>query len=138
MYKIRFFVVILMVFAFTSVLLIDVASAETCKVDTKTQVNWKKSWYKAKVLKLKPQSAFITYEGYGSSWNEWVGPDRIKCTFVEAAANSYPEGTSVQVKWKNKWWPAKVIGVKKDSWKIHYDGYDNSWDEWVGPDRIKK
>lgn len=44
----------------------------------------------------------------------------------------------VLVKWKGNWWAAKVIEVGSSNWKIHYDGYDDSWDEWVGPDRIKK
>lgn len=47
-------------------------------------------------------------------------------------------GDPVKVEWKGKWWPASVIEVsQKGRWKIHYDGYDNSWDEWVGPERIQ-
>ncbi len=46
-------------------------------------------------------------------------------------------GAPVMVEWHGKWWPAKVIDAKIDLWKIHYDGYDASWDEWVGPERIK-
>ncbi len=124
--------------AFVSVSWIGTANAETCEVGTKTQVKWKGSWYKAKVLKRKPNKALITYDGYGSNWDEWVGPERIKCSFAAASANPYPEGSAVKVKWKKKWWPAKVIGVKENTWKIHYNGYDKSWDEWVGPNRIKK
>jgi hypothetical protein len=44
----------------------------------------------------------------------------------------------VKVNWKGSWWSASVIKVGKNSWKIHYDGYNNSWDEWVGPKRIRK
>ena len=138
MHTIRVAVAMLVVLAFASVLWVGVASAGTCGVGTKTKVKWKGAWYKAEVVKLEANRAFITYEGYASSWDEWVGSDRIKCTLAKASANPYPKGTSVKVKWKNKWWPAKVIGVKKNSWKIHYDGYASSWDEWVGPDRIKK
>jgi hypothetical protein len=30
-----------------------------------------------------------------------------------------------------------VIQVGRERVKIHYDGYDNSWDEWVDGSRIR-
>jgi len=55
---------------------------------------------------------------------------------------TYAKGEKVQVSWKGSWYPATVLEVGKDAnlgkYKIHYDGYDASWDEWVGPDRMKK
>lgn len=55
-----------------------------------------------------------------------------------APAGAFVVGDPVSVKWKGKWWPASVIEIGRNGrWKIHYDGYDNSWDEWVGADRIK-
>lgn len=50
---------------------------------------------------------------------------------------SFQVGSKVQVEWHGKWWPAEVIETGQNKWKIHYDGYSNSWDEWVGPERIK-
>jgi hypothetical protein len=53
-------------------------------------------------------------------------------------ATSFKVGDKVQVEWHGSWYRATVIGVvAKDKWKIHYDGYDDSWDEVVGPSRIK-
>jgi hypothetical protein len=43
--------------------------------------------------------------------------------------------------WRGTWFPAKVM--KRDEldgkprYFIHYLGYDNSWDEWVGSDRVR-
>lgn len=54
-----------------------------------------------------------------------------------AAGSKFNVGDAVKVEWKGSWWPARVIAVGKNSWKIHYDGYSSSWDEWVGPARIK-
>ena len=51
--------------------------------------------------------------------------------------NKYPVGTQVVVEWRGSWWPAKIIESKEGVWKINYDGYDSSWDEWVGAERIK-
>jgi hypothetical protein len=55
------------------------------------------------------------------------------------AAAVFPKGSNVMVEWKGSWWPAKVIDVSegKAPYKIHYDGYSSSWDEWVTNDRIK-
>lgn len=57
-----------------------------------------------------------------------------------AARTVYETGDSVSVEWNGKWYPAHVLEVNaaKNSFKIHYDGYSASWDEWVGSSRIKK
>jgi RNA polymerase sigma factor (sigma-70 family) len=42
-----------------------------------------------------------------------------------------------EVEWKENWYPAKVVKKEKDRWLIHYVGYEQSWDEWVGKERIR-
>ncbi len=121
------------------------AQAATCAVGDRAQVEWKGSWYSAKVLKVKDDQCFIHYDGYGKKWDEWVGPNRIKITQAAgpgAAAQPgaiYSIGDPVQVQWKGSWYPAHVLAAsKKGTYKIHYDGYSSSWDEWVGLSRMKK
>ena len=46
-------------------------------------------------------------------------------------------GNKADVLWKGTWYPAIVKKVKGNQCYIHYTGYGNNWDEWVGPDRIK-
>ncbi|HEX3654437.1 MAG TPA: Tudor-knot domain-containing protein [Pirellulales bacterium] len=46
-------------------------------------------------------------------------------------------GRRVEVQWKQKWWPAQVIALDGDRSKIHYAGFDATWDEWVTPDRLR-
>jgi len=41
------------------------------------------------------------------------------------------------VEWKGSWYPATVVKKENERWYIHYVGYEKSWDEWVGKDRIK-
>ncbi|MBF0457278.1 MAG: hypothetical protein HQK99_05220 [Nitrospirae bacterium] len=71
------------------------------------------------------------------------GKEVASVTFTVGSASQGPgssgnrEGDPVSVKWKGTWYPAHVLKAKGDQTYIHYDGYDNSWDEWVGPDRIK-
>jgi hypothetical protein len=42
-----------------------------------------------------------------------------------------------EVEWQGQWWDAKVLKEENGRWYIHYIGYDSSWDEWVGKDRIR-
>jgi len=41
------------------------------------------------------------------------------------------------VEWRGRWYDAKVLRKKTDSWFVHYVGDEKSWDEWVGKDRIR-
>ena len=41
-------------------------------------VEWHSYWYGAEVLRRSGPEYFIHYTGYGSNWDEWVGPDRIR------------------------------------------------------------
>lgn len=121
------------------------ASAAICATGDGAQVLWKGTWYPAHVKQVSGdgQKCFIHYDGYGSSWDEWVGADRIQIkssggTAPAAAAASFSTGDSVSVLWKGTWYPASVLKVLGGGrYRIHYDGYDSSWDENVGPSRIK-
>lgn len=114
--------------------LVSVVIAFAFNVGDKVSVQWKGQWYPATVLKVDNNKCFIHYDGYASSWDEWVGPARIK----GIAAPAFNVGDSVQVKWKGSWYPAKILKEQNGQFFIHYDGYGSNWDEWVGLGRIKK
>ena len=42
-----------------------------------------------------------------------------------------------KVEWEGGWYDAKVLQAEKDRWFIHYVDDDDSWDEWVGKERIR-
>ncbi len=135
----RFLVVMLGVAMVTG---FAVSGYAACKVGDKADVLWKGTWYPATVKKVKGDECYIHYTGYGNNWDEWVGPDRIKVSGAEASAapskgGSYSVGDAVDVNWKGSWYPARVISTGKNKWKIHYDGYDSSWDEWVTASRMR-
>lgn len=55
-----------------------------------------------------------------------------------AAAGAYKVGDKLTVEWKGATYPATVIAVPAaGQYKIHYDGYESSWDEVVGAARIR-
>jgi hypothetical protein len=48
-----------------------------------------------------------------------------------------PTGPPAEVEWNGSWYPATVLGVDGERTLIHYVGYGENWDEWVGPERIR-
>jgi hypothetical protein len=41
------------------------------------------------------------------------------------------------VEWNGGWWSASQVEVKGERTLIHYKGWDASWNEWVGKDRVR-
>ena len=100
-----------------------------CYVGQKGKVLWQGTWYSAKVLDKSNNKCFITYEGYNSSWDEWVGADRFR--------GDYEVGQSVEILWKGTWYPGRILDIKGNQYKITYTGYNSSWDEWVETARLR-
>ncbi len=48
-----------------------------------------------------------------------------------------PANAVCAVEWGGKWWPAFIRTSRGGEYFIHYTGYDDSWDEWVKPDRLR-
>ena len=44
----------------------------------KVQIAWSGTWYQGTVLKQSGQNYLVSYDGYSSQWNEWVGPERLR------------------------------------------------------------
>lgn len=43
----------------------------------------------------------------------------------------------MQILWETKWYNGKIEEIKGDKYLISYDGYDASWNETVGAERLK-
>ncbi len=119
------------------------AHANLCTPGERADVLWRGTWYPAVVKRARGDSCYIHYNGYNNSWDEWVGPDRIRIgdmpreSVVVGVPGAFAIGSPVSVKWHGSWWPAHVMQTRGNQLFIHYDGYDNSWDEWVGPGRYR-
>lgn len=113
-------------------------------------VEWRGSYWPAVVTSVAGDRVGIRYEGYGSEWDEVVGPERIK--HLSPLADPAPHnrspgqldvvfgvGDPVRVEWQGSWWDASVQRVvSQQRYAIHYDGWGNEWDEVVGPQRIRR
>jgi hypothetical protein len=103
-------------------------------VGQRIEVLWKGTWYRAKVRAQDPKKGTqVRYMGFGAEWDEWVGADRRR----PYAPKAFPVGQSVEVEWKETWWPATVLAAKLGLHRIHYADFTDVWDEWVSPKRIR-
>lgn len=57
---------------------------------------------------------------------------------AQLAAEIASVGAKVEVVWQGRWYPATVTAVRQGEVRIRYDGWGDSWDEWVGPDRVRR
>ena len=134
-----------LILLFVGVLTPRASVAALCKVGDSAQVLWGKKWWSATVIGVNSAGTKckIHYKGYGSNWDEWVGPSRIRVGGASSSAKTtksaggYYVGQRVKVLWNSKWWNAKVLRVKKNKFYIKYDGYGSKWNEWVGHGRIR-
>jgi hypothetical protein len=54
------------------------------------------------------------------------------------SGDRFAVGEPVAVEWGGRWWPALVRSSEgPGQWRIHYVGWGESWDESVGPERIR-
>lgn len=65
-------------------------AAQTYKAGTPVEIKWSNSWYKGTILEVKGTQYKITYTGYSSSWDEWVGADRLRLPATSTASASTP------------------------------------------------
>ncbi len=93
-------------------------------------------WYKARIIAADAQSDTykVHYYGWETSDDEWVNPSQLRTTDV----THYAIGETVEVKWQGDWYPAIIQGVQGNLHLIHYVDYAATWDEWVGPRRMRR
>jgi hypothetical protein len=57
---------------------------------------------------------------------------------VLGCGTNYRVGDEVMVEWEGKEYAAVILAVDGPTkYKVHYDGYDDNWDEFVPKSRIK-
>jgi hypothetical protein len=92
-------------------------------------------WYKAKIIDSDGTRSKVHYVNYDASFDEWLTADKIR----PYKPHEFTVGTKVQVYSSDgdKWYPAIVRRAWYGLHFIHYDDYDVTWDEWVGPESIR-
>lgn len=121
-------------------------------------IRFGEAWYPGRVAEeLAPGVYEVGYEGYDAEWNRVARAPQLRAyddpppseLLSDAPPNAAPQaghpvndvmqlqsGDHVLVLWNERWWPAEVRSVREGEAEIRYDGYDASFDEWVGADRL--
>jgi hypothetical protein len=92
-----------------------------------------RAWYPALVVDARDGRLRVHYFGYEESDDEWIDKSRIR----EAQRPTYPVGASVEVQWKERWFPATILDVHDGVHQIGYVGFGPEWNEWVARRRIR-
>ena len=94
-------------------------------------VAWGGSYWPAEILaQLDGRRSAIHYVGWGSEWDEIVGPERLAYA-VERALERARVGEQIYVEWQGSYWPARVVALRGSAVGIHYEGWGDEWDETV-------
>jgi hypothetical protein len=116
------------------IVLAAAARRSNSEVSKRVEVRAEGKWWKARVIDARAGTFRVHYYGWEDSDDQWVRPSQIR----ELKVVEYPAGSNVEVNWKQKWYPAIVLNVERGVHLIHYVGYDNGWDEWVGAERMRR
>ncbi len=125
---------------FAVVFLAQTLPAAACTLGP-AQIFWQSSWYAGQVTK-GPDSegrCYVTYDGYDSSWDEWVTSDRLRQASAGASKAACPGG-GIEILWRGEWYAGRVLKGPDNQGRcfITYDGYGSEWDEWVEAARMRR
>lgn len=96
-------------------------------------------WRRAQIIDRRTTEAGelelrVRYPRQAAADAEWTNAERIRTWRPE---KQFAPQTPVEVEWQGSWYAATVLNEKAGFHYISYDGYDASWNEWVGPERIR-
>jgi hypothetical protein len=103
-------------------------------VSRRVEVKSEGEWYKGRVIDVRSGQFRVHYYGWEDSDDEWVTARQFRTRNVA----HYPTGSTVEVRWKGKWYAAKILKNDGGVHLIHYIGFDDGWDEWVSAARIRR
>jgi len=113
----------------------DTYTLRGARVSGPIEVQWGVSWYSASLLAQSGDQYLIHYEGWSSSFDEWVGADRIRA--AGGAVDRFGDPIQVSIQWGGSWYPGRVMKRDGGRMLVSYDGWSPSFDEWVGPERVR-
>lgn len=92
-------------------------------------------WYRAVIIDSGNRTEFkVHFYGYDDEYDQYVNAKNIR-KFVPT---SYKIGEKVEAESDGEWYPAKILDVKGGAHLVAYDDYDDSANEWLASDYIRK
>lgn len=97
------------------------------------KVKYGQADYTARVISIHDDDVYRVRYADGSEWDTLA--DYVRPAGYYHAWNA---GDQVDVLWKGIWYDARIVRVVgNDRYRVHYNGYADSWDEDVGGERVR-
>lgn len=112
----------------------DAGKSTDQRVGSRVEVLWQGTWYKARITEVKGEQVKVHWFGFDDYPDEWVAARTVRNA---APVKEYAPGSSVEVQWKGKWYPATVLRAQSGIHLVHYKNYGSEWDEWAPSRRVR-
>lgn len=93
--------------------------------------SWGGKYWRVEATPVRPGTFQIHYVGWSSQWDETVGCDRLSRNSGSANAQA-----PLWIEWQGAFYEGSIVREEREGTRIHYKGYDASWDEVVAPSRL--
>lgn len=61
----------------------------------------------------------------------------ISAVILISAARAQNVGDAMEIDYNGTWYPGKVLQVEGEKYFVSYDEWNESWNEWVGRERLR-
>jgi hypothetical protein len=116
--------------------LATIASPPKPKADMHCEAESEGKWYKSRVLEYDSASDQykVHYLGFDVKYDEWLPSSRVRAW----EPKQFTVGGKVEALSEDgKWYPAVVRNAWYGLHLVHYDDYDATYDEWLGPGSVR-
>ena len=91
-------------------------------------------YWPGRILDARKGEFLVRYVGYFAEDDQWHPAKELRPIDTRKRLSV---GTAVDVKWKGKWYPGRVLDDDGGAYFVSYDGYDSTWNEWAAPGRVR-
>jgi hypothetical protein len=116
------------------------AGQEGFKIPDRVEVYYEGRWQPGTIVQVQGDRYQVSRDGDLVLQNLWATAAslrRLAPPRATAGLSSFKEGDVVEVEWHGTWYKSTVLEVRPEGYKINYIGWANTYDEVVGPARIR-
>lgn len=109
---------------------------QTYNVGDKLEGEENGKWYQVTILKVEDGKYFIKWDNYSDTYNQWIEGDKLRKRTV--VTDNYNVGDKLEGIDLGVWYPVTILEIKDGKYKIHWDGYNDSYDVWVSASQLRR
>lgn len=129
---------------------IKLGYAQEIKVGSKVELTASDGkLYQGTIREIIHTAHKVHYDGYDDQYDTWMTKDQFKLKETPIAAITAPAtpvtnnaftlqvGARVEAFSSNRWDQGTIVEIKDEKYRIHFDGYSDSWDKWVAANELR-